>query len=113
MNCIQLVGNIGQDPEIRYFENGTMLVEMSIAVRRFKKEEPPIWIRLKAWGKQGQFAADYVKKGSLVGVSGRIEEEVWVDSKTGLKKSKHSVTVNQIELIGSRPANQNQEEAPF
>ena len=113
MNCLQLIGNVGQDPEVRYFENGTMLVELSIAVKRFKKEEPPVWFRLKIWGKQAQITADYVKKGSLLGVIGRVDEETWADRQTGEKRSRYVVIVNHVELLGSKSNSQSSEEVPF
>ena len=59
MNCITLVGRAGRDPEVRYFESGTMVANLTLAVNR-RKDEDPDWFNLEIWGKQAQVAADYV-----------------------------------------------------
>jgi len=75
MNNITLVGRAGRDPEVRYFESGTMVANLSLAVNAYKRDEAPDWFNLTIWGKQAQVAADYVKKGSQIAVSGRMTSE--------------------------------------
>ena len=104
MNSIQLVGRAGRDPEVRYFESGTMVANLSLAVRGQKKDETD-WFNLAIWGKTAQITADYVKKGSLIGVIGRVTTEKWTD-KQGEERSKQIVVVDRLELLGSRADNE-------
>jgi single-strand DNA-binding protein len=102
MNNITLVGRAGRDPEVRYFESGTMVANFTLAVNAYKKDEAPDWFNLTIWGKQAQVAADYVKKGSQIAVSGRMTSEKWTDKTTGEEKTKPVVVVERITLIGSK-----------
>jgi len=102
MNVITLVGRAGRDPEVRYFESGTMVANFTLAVNAFKKGEDPDWFNLVIWGKQAQVAADYVRKGSQIAVSGRSTSEHWTDKTTGEKRSKPIVNVDRITLLGSK-----------
>jgi single-strand DNA-binding protein len=112
MNNITLIGRVGRDPEVRYFKSGTMVANVSLAVNRFKKEEEPIWFNLQIWGKQAQVAADYVRKGSLLGISGSIDEEKWTDRTTGEERRKPIVRVDRLELLGPRPDRDRGEQQP-
>jgi single-strand DNA-binding protein len=102
MNNITLVGRAGRDPEVRYFESGTMVANFTLAVNAYKKDEAPDWFNLTIWGKQAQVVADYVKKGSQIAVSGRMTSEKWTDRTTGEEKSKPVVVVDRITLLGSK-----------
>lgn len=105
MNCITLVGRAGRDPEVRYFESGTMVANLTLAVNR-RKDEDPDWFNLEIWGKQAQVAADYVRKGSLIGVVGSVRIEKWADRSTGEQKSKLVVRVDNLQLLGSKRDNE-------
>ena len=102
MNCITLTGRAGRDPEVRYFESGTMVANLTLAVNRMKRDEDPDWFNLEIWGKQAQVAADYVRKGSLIGVIGSARNESWTDRTTGEKRSKVVIRVDRLELMGSK-----------
>jgi single-strand DNA-binding protein len=102
MNNITLVGRAGRDPEVRYFESGTMVANFSLAVNAYKRDEEPDWFNLVIWGKQAQVAADYVRKGSQIAVSGRSTTEKWTDKNTGEQRSKPIVNVERITLLGSK-----------
>ena len=104
MNVITLVGRAGRDPEVRYFESGTMVANLTLAVNAFKKDEDPDWFNLVIWGRQAQVAADYVKKGVLISVTGRSTTEKWTDRTTGEQRSKPIVNVERITLLGTKPA---------
>ena len=86
INSVTLVGRAGRDPEVRYFESGSIVANLTIAVNRRSRQDEPDWFNLEIWGKQAQVAADYVKKGSLIGVTGRFKLDQWKDKKTGEKK---------------------------
>jgi single-strand DNA-binding protein len=102
MNNITLVGRAGRDPEVRYFESGTVVANFTLAVNAYKKDEAPDWFNLTIWGKQAQVAADYVRKGSQIAVSGRMTSEKWTDKTTGEEKSKPVVVVERITLLGKK-----------
>jgi single-strand DNA-binding protein len=102
MNHITLVGHAGRDPEVRYFESGSMVANFTLAVNRPTKEEETDWFHLEIWGCSAQVAADYVRKGSLLGISGSARLETWTDKTTGKERSKMAVRVDRLKLLGSR-----------
>jgi single-strand DNA-binding protein len=111
MNVITLVGRAGHDPELKYFESGSMVANLSLAVNAAKKGDEPDWFELKIWGKTAQIAADYVKKGSQIAVTGRMSTERWVDKNSGEKRQKYVVNVERLSLLGSKGDNQGQQES--
>ena len=106
MNLVSLIGRAGRDPEVRYFESGTMVANLTLAVNAYKRDEAPDWFNLEIWGKQAQVAADYVRKGSQLAVYGRINQQKWTDRTSGEEKSKWVVTVDQLELLGKKRDNE-------
>jgi len=107
INSVTLVGRAGRDPEVRYFESGTVVANLSIAViRRYRNDEPD-WFNLEIWGIQAQVAADYVKKGSLIGISGSFKLDSWKDRNTGEERNKPVVRVDRLELLGSKRDSEN------
>ena len=109
INAINLVGRAGRDPEVRYFESGSIVANLTLAVNRRSRNEEPDWFNLEIWGKQAQVAADYVKKGSLLGISGSFKLDQWRDKTTGENKSKPVIRVDRLELLGSRRDSMNNE----
>ena len=104
LNTITLVGRAGRDPELRCFESGISVANLTLAVNKASsnREEEPDWFTLEIWGKQAQVAADYVRKGSLIGVVGRMTSEQWTDRSTGERRSKPVVKVERLALLGSK-----------
>ena len=102
INAINLVGRAGRDPEVRYFESGSIVANFTLAVNRRSRNEEPDWFNLEIWGKQAQVAADYVKKGSLLGISGSFKLDQWRDKNTGENKSKPVIRVDRLDLLGSK-----------
>jgi single-strand DNA-binding protein len=120
VNKVALVGRAGRDPEVRYFESGSCVANLSLAVNRIGRDEKPDWFNLEIWGKQAQVAVDYVRKGSQLGIIGRFELDHWTDRTTGEERSKPVVHVDDLRLLGSkRDAEQHgdqdlrDEEVPF
>lgn len=105
VNSITLVGRAGRDPEVRYFESGTMVANLTLAVNRRSRDEEPDWFNLEIWGRTAQIAADYVKKGSLLGIVGSLKMDHWKDRNSGEERSKPVIRVSQLELLGSRRDN--------
>ena len=102
INSVTLVGRAGRDPEVRYFESGSVVANLTMAVNRRNRDDEPDWFNLEIWGKQAQVAADYVKKGSLIGITGSFKMDSWKDRNTGVDRSKPVVRVDRLELLGSK-----------
>ncbi len=102
INSISLVGRAGRDPDVRYFESGSVVANLTMAVNRKSRDDEPDWFNLEIWGKQAQVAADYVKKGSLLGVIGSFKLDRWKDKNTGEEKTKPVIRVDRLELLGSK-----------
>jgi len=116
VNSITLVGRAGRDPEVRYFESGSVVANLTLAVNRRSSGDEPDWFNLEIWGKQAQVAADYVRKGSLIGITGTLSFDRWADRATGEERSKPVVVADRLELLGSRRDDNSQpleEEVPF
>jgi single-strand DNA-binding protein len=102
VNSVTLVGRAGRDPEVRYFESGSVVANLTMAVNRRSRDDEPDWFNLEIWGKQAQVAADYVRKGSLLGIIGSFKLERWTDRTTGEERTKPVVRVDRLELLGSK-----------
>ena len=103
LNNVNLVGRVGQEPEVRYFDSGSVLTKLSLAVNRRSKNSEPDWFELELWGKIAEVAANYTHKGSLIGVIGELKIQSWTDRNTGAKRSKPVIKVNNLELLGKNP----------
>jgi single-strand DNA-binding protein len=81
LNRVQLIGNLGKDPETRYTTSGKKVCNFSLAVnRRWKSSEGEIkestdWFNVEAWGRLGEFCQEYLSKGRLVFVEGRLHTD--------------------------------------
>ena len=102
VNSVTLVGRAGRDPEVRSFESGTVVANLTLAVTRRSSNDEPDWFNLEIWGKQAQVAADYVKKGSLLGIIGSFKLDRWTDRTSGEERTKPVVRVDRLELLGSK-----------
>ena len=102
INHIVLVGRAGRDPEMRYFESGKVVTTFSLAVNRPMKEAQTDWFDIEIWGKQAEIAGEYVKKGSLIGVEGRIRWDSWNHKDTGEPITRPMVIADNIRLLGSK-----------
>ena len=107
INSVTLVGRAGRNPEVRYFESGTVVANLTMAVNRRNRNDEPDWFNLEIWGKQAQVAADYVKKGSLIGITGSFKMDSWKDRNTGEDRNKPVVRVDRLELLGSKRDSEN------
>ena len=120
INTINLVGRAGREPDVRYFESGSIVANCTLAVNRRSRDEEPDWFNLEIWGKQAQIAADYVKKGSLIGITGSFKIDSWKDKNTGEDRYKPVVRVDRLSLLSSRKESEsnhynsnNSNEIPF
>ena len=106
INTVNLVGRAGREPDVRYFESGSTVANFTLAVNRRSREEEPDWFNIEIWGKQAQIAADYVKKGSLIGITGSLKIDSWKDKSTGEDRFKPVIRVERLNLLGSKKDNQ-------
>lgn len=107
LNLITLVGRVGRDPEVKYFESGSVVCKLTLAVDRGRKNsDEPDWFNLEIWGKTAEVAANYVRKGSLIGVTGALKFDRWQDRNTGAERTSPVVRVDQMRLLGSRRDNE-------
>lgn len=108
LNVVTLVGRVGGDPDVKYFESGTVLCKLTLAVRKRSRnpDEQTDWFNLEIWGKTAQIAADYVRKGSLIGVTGSLKFERWQDRNSGANRSKPVIKVDNLDLLGSKRDNE-------
>ena len=103
LNHVNLVGRVGGDPNVRYFESGSVVCNLTLAVnRRSRNSDQPDWFNLELWGKTAEVAASYVRKGSLIGVSGALKFDYWQDRATGSQRSKPVIRVDRMDLLGAK-----------
>ena len=105
MNTAVLVGRVGRDAEIRYFESGKVKANFSIAVNRWDpktKSEVADWFNIDVWDKLAEFAGKKKKKGVQVVVDGRIGQNKWTDKATGNERENFLIIANSIRLLGSK-----------
>lgn len=111
LNCVYLIGRVGQDPDIKYFESGSVVAKLSLAVRRGR--DTTDWFACEFWGKTAQVVADYVNKGSQIGIQGALKIEQWTDRNTGNARSRPVIRCDKLELLGSRRNNDVSEDDEF
>ena len=102
INQINLVGRLGKDPEIKWFDSGKVLAKINLAVKRpSNTDKNPNWFDLELWGKTAEIAAEYTSKGSLIAIEGELKFDEWIDKDTNKQRSKPVVKVNRLELLAS------------
>jgi single-strand DNA-binding protein len=107
LNVVTLVGRVGGEPDVKYFESGSVVCNMTLAVnRQSRNNDQPDWFNLELWGKTAEVAANYVRKGSLIGVTGSLKLETWKDRSTGADRSKPVIRVERMDLLGSKRDNE-------
>ena len=85
INKVILVGNLGQDPELRYTQAGTAVATLSVATSRVwkdrdgNKQEETEWHRVIVWAQTAEFCGNYLTKGNKVYVEGRLQTRKWQD----------------------------------
>nr|YP_009530706.1 single-strand DNA-binding protein [Paulinella micropora]AXY63395.1 single-strand DNA-binding protein [Paulinella micropora] len=122
INSVMLIGYVGRDPEVRQFESGNTVANVSLAVNRRKSSNETDWFNLELWGKQAELVSEYVRKGSLLGIVGSLKIDSWTDRNSREQRSKPVIRVVQLQLLGSRrdselnpynTSSANIEEVPF
>jgi single-strand DNA-binding protein len=103
LNLVSLVGRVGTEPDVRYFESGSVVCRLTLAVnRQSRNSDQPDWFDLEIWGKTAEVAAQYAKKGSLIGISGTLKFDHWQDRQSGVDRTKPVIRVDRLDLLGSK-----------
>ncbi|PCI28558.1 MAG: single-stranded DNA-binding protein [SAR324 cluster bacterium] len=103
LNKVQLIGRVGQEPEQKVIASGGMLVTLSLATNeRWKdksgnRQEKTSWHRITLWSSQAKFVAQYVHKGDLVYIEGRIDYQEW--DKDGVKQYSTSIVGQTVQKL--------------
>ena len=106
-NEIILLGNIGKTPELKYFQNGTPFIQISLATTEKYKNQNDEWIENTSWhsihisGRSAEVIATYMDKGDKLFVKGKIKQKQYTDAK-GVKHSTYEVQANQAIMVSSK-----------
>mgnify|MGYP001312515578 CR=1 FL=1 len=104
-----LTGNIGKEPELKTFEDGKMKVELAVAIKQRKKDAPAFWVQVDMWGKQAEFAMDYLHKGDTIYAQGTVTEQNFT-RRNGEAGHKIVLVYSQVEIIKSKERSEAQPE---
>jgi single-strand DNA-binding protein len=109
-----IVGNLGNDPEMRYTPSGQAVTNLSVATNRRwtdnggQQQEETIWFRVSVWGKQAETCNQYLTKGQKVLIEGRLTPDketggprIWTDQ-NGKSKASYEMTAFEVRFLGSR-----------
>jgi single-strand DNA-binding protein len=114
INAVTLIGRVGNDPEPRYFDDGKVVLNLSLAVRRKyhplerkvrevrNGDEETDWFPLEFWGRDAEYVTNFVEKGTRLGVTGSLVMDGWVDKSTGEQRRRPKILVRQIDIVESR-----------
>ena len=110
VNKAIIVGRVGKDPEVRYTPGGTSVANISVATNYRAKDADGNWTDNTEWhnvvvfGQLADFAGNYVKRGRLIYVEGRLQTRNWEDQNS-VKHYRTEIIANTLQLLGSRPDN--------
>ena len=106
-NKVQLIGNLGMDPEVKTLDGGRKLAKLSIATNESYKNskgeqvKETQWHNLVAWGKTAEIIEKHLKKGSEVAVEGKLIHRNYTD-KEGMKRYFTEIEVNELLMLGGK-----------
>jgi single-strand DNA-binding protein len=107
VNSVTLIGNVGADPDIRYAANGTCIANLRLAVNDFyndsagQKVQKTYWFNMAAFAKTAEVVANYVSKGSKIGIVGKLIQREY-QAKDGTNRSVVEIRIDSLELLGKK-----------
>jgi single-strand DNA-binding protein len=107
VNKVILVGRLGRDPETRYTGGGQAVANFSVATdetykdKNGERQKRTEWHKIVVWGKQAEIAQQYLKKGSLLFIEGRIQSREWQD-KEGQKRTSFEIVATNFRMLGGK-----------
>ena len=114
VNKVILVGNLGNDPEVRYANNGAAIANLSIATSESWKDkntgeqqEKTEWHRVVMFNRLGEIAGEYLRKGSKVYIEGKLQTRKWQDQ-SGADRYSTEIVASEMQMLDSRGDNMGQ-----
>lgn len=111
------IGNLGQDPDVRYIPSGTAVAAFSVAINESwtdkstgESKESTEWVSCECWGKLAEIAGQYLRKGSKVFVEGKLQTDKW--DKDGVTHYKTKVRLDTFQMLDSKSQDGGQQRAP-
>lgn len=107
VNKVILIGRLGKDPEVRYTPDGTMVTNFNMATDEQRKDkngekiQKTEWHKIVTWGKLAEICGNYLVKGKLVFVEGRIQTRSWED-KEGVKRYTTEIIASNMQMLDSK-----------
>lgn len=110
INAIVISGHLGADPDVHYAPDGSAVTSFNLASTRHYTDragdaaEKTTWIRIVCFNKTAELAAEYLKKGSNVAITGELSLNEWEDGQ-GVQRRTHEIRANRIDFLGQPKAN--------
>lgn len=109
VNKVIILGNLGNDPDVKYMPNGDAVVNLSVATSETwkdkqsgEKREKTEWHRIVIFRKLGEIAANYLKKGSKVYLEGKLQTRKW-QGQDGTDRYTTEIVANQMQMLDRKP----------
>lgn len=108
VNKVILVGRLGRDPETRFTSAGQAVANFTMATdetykdKSGQRQKHTEWHRITMWGKLAEIAQQYLKKGTLVYIEGRLQTRQWEDKRDGQKRTSTDIVANVMRMLSSR-----------
>lgn len=116
LNKVMLIGRVGKDPEVRYLPSGNAVVNFSLATsEKWKdkasgeKKEATEWHRITAFDKLAEIISEWVHKGDLIYIEGKLTTRKWQDS-DGNDRYTTEIRASQMQMLGSKRSDERQDE---
>jgi single-strand DNA-binding protein len=106
-NSVQLIGNLGADPEVKKFDNGKMLARFKVATNetyqnaKGEKVKETQWHNVIMWGKTAEIAEKYLNKGQEIALEGKLTTNTWED-KEGVKRYSTEIVASELLMLGKK-----------
>ena len=105
-NKVIIMGHLTRDPEVKYTPNGSAVANISLAMKRKYKtdagmQEDTTFAEVTVWGKQAETSGQYLSKGKVALVEGRLSLDTWEDKDSGKKRSKLFVTAERVQFMSA------------
>ena len=109
LNKVMIIGNVGQEPEMRFTPAGNPVTSFTVACNtKYGEEETTEWFNVTAWKKLAETCNQYLTKGQQVYVEGRLQTDSWESE--GITRYKTKIIANTVIFLGKRKANDIPEE---
>lgn len=117
VNKVLIVGNLGQEPEVRYSNNGSAIANISVATsdswkdkNTGERQERTEWHRIVMFNRLGEIAGEYLKKGSKVYIEGKLQTRKWQDQQ-GNDRYSTEIVADQMQMLDGREGGANPQSA--